>query len=51
MELVRLLRLLRERDISRFEEKLIPLLREVLVIVNREGEPIPDTWLDRYVLS
>jgi DeoR/GlpR family transcriptional regulator of sugar metabolism len=51
MELVRLLRLLKDRDTSRFEEKLIPLLREVLVIVNREGEPIPDTWLDRYVLS
>jgi len=48
IELVRLLRLL--RDEPRFED-LIDMIRKVLIVVDHDGEPISDDWIDRYVLS
>lgn len=46
-ELVRLLRSLRGEP--RFE-RLITLAKDILVVVNPTGHPIPKDWIDRFVL-
>ena len=49
-ELIRQLRSLKDKDEPSFEQ-LVHLIRDAVVIVNQDGHPIPENWIDRFVLA